>query len=197
MEINNPLETPWQRKWLAMDVTHPKIQTLATQVEAYCKRFIHQGAGAKQLVIQGDSGNGKTHAAKQIYNWSRAVSMCAFETLGTWSRPPSSMLVAWPSVSDGFKEGEFGIVKDLCETDLTVIDDIGAESDRSQIATDKLCQILSQREGKRWTVITTNIQPELWGEKFDVRIADRLLRDSTFIDLDGVPSYALLTFQRA
>jgi DNA replication protein DnaC len=194
--IQNPLATPWQRKWLNLEVTHRKLQDLATETQEYCKRFLNKSAGNRQIVIQGNSGNGKTHVARQICLWARQVSMFAYEGAMTWDHPPGSMFVSWPSIADGFKDGEFGVLQDLFTTDLLVLDDIGAESDRSQIATDKLCQVLSQRDKKHWTVITTNISPEVWPTKFDARVTDRLLRNSTFIELEGVPSYALLTFQR-
>jgi len=53
---------------------------------------------------------------------------------------------------------------------------------------DKLCQILSLRE-KRWTLVTTNVKPSEWVEKFDLRTASRFTRSSTIIDLSGVPEY--------
>jgi DNA replication protein DnaC len=195
-DIQNPLATAWQRKWLAMETTHAKLQWLATESERFCKRFLNRTRAKRQFVIQGDSGNGKTHVARRIQSWARHMSMFVYDGLMTWDKPPTVMFVSWPSVADGFKEGEFGILKDLLETDLLIIDDLGAESDKSQIACDKLCQVLSHRSEKHWTVITTNIGPEMWPAKFDQRVADRLIRDSVFIELNGVPSYALLTFQR-
>jgi DNA replication protein DnaC len=55
---------------------------------------------------------------------------------------------------------------------------------------DKLCQVMERRRHE-FTVITTNISPAQWNQRFDIRIADRLMRSSTIIDLTGVPSYAV------
>lgn len=81
---------------------------------------------------------------------------------------------------------------DAFENDLVILDDIGAETDqyKSGIPNDKLCQILSRRE-KRFTVVTTNIAPQNWMERFDGRINDRLCRNSVILDISGVPSYAI------
>ena len=79
---------------------------------------------------------------------------------------------------------------DACRADFLVIDDIGAESDRykSGEAIDKLCQILSRREGM-FTVVTTNVEPSNWSALLDARVADRLLRKSVVVDMFEVPSF--------
>jgi DNA replication protein DnaC len=92
-------------------------------------------------------------------------------------------------VVDDFKGGDYSVLGDMFEVDLLVIDDIGAEHDPSKSGVNKLCQILSRRETK-FTVITSNISPAHWPERFDTRIADRLLRNSEVIELWSVPSYA-------
>jgi len=107
-----------------------------------------------------------------------------------WTRVPSIAFYRWPEVTDGFKEGDYSPMTDLLDSDLVIIDDIGAEYDPSKNAANRLCQTLSRREQK-FTMVTTNIHPEHWAHLFDVRIADRLLRNSQIVDLFGVPSYAV------
>ena len=98
-------------------------------------------------------------------------------------------LLRWPEATDGFKAGEYGCIEEAINAGLLIIDDVGAEHDPSRNGTDKLCQVLSRRE-KRFTLLTTNIKPEAWAERFDVRIADRLLRNSVVLNL-ACESYAL------
>lgn len=109
-----------------------------------------------------------------------------------WEKIPDTHFISWPRISDSFYKGEFGIVDDMLETDLLFLDDLGAERDPKLLAQDKLCQVLSKRERKH-TVVTTNIQPQHWIERWEERIADRLLRNSVVIDLTEVPSFAVMS----
>lgn len=97
----------------------------------------------------------------------------------------------WPDVVDGFKEGAWGIVDDLIESTVTIIDDIGAEHDPSRIGVEKLYRILTPRELK-WNVFTTNSPPEEWEEKFERRIASRFFRNADHVDLSNVPDFGTL-----
>jgi len=89
---------------------------------------------------------------------------------------------------DGFKSFAYDVLDDLCRDEMVVLDDAGSEHDPSKMAADKFCQIIGQRE-KRFTIVTTNISPSDWGTKWDVRVADRLLRNSVVVDLTGAESY--------
>jgi len=82
------------------------------------------------------------------------------------------------------------MIHDAMDSDLLIVDDIGAENDPWKICADKLCQVMSRRE-KRFTVITTNIQPAQWAQVFDDRINDRLLRNSVVVDISNVKSYSI------
>lgn len=80
-------------------------------------------------------------------------------------------------------------MEDAFNSDLVIIDDVGSENDPWKVCADRFCQILSRRE-KRFTVITTNVKPEQWAERFDGRISDRLMRSSVVVSI-GATSYAL------
>ena len=80
------------------------------------------------------------------------------------------------------------MVERMMTPNLLVIDDIGAEYDPSKIATEKLYLLLEHRE-RKWMVLTTNVPPEKWEEKFERRISSRLLRNSHIVALDKVPDY--------
>ncbi len=117
---------------------------------------------------------------------------------GAWDkggRVPSATFSRWAETVDDFKKdeklGRAGILPELMDADLLLLDDVGADDDPWKVGVNKLCQILNRRETK-FTVITTNFPPDQWPQRFDTRIADRLLRNSEVVDLFGVPSYAMV-----
>jgi DNA replication protein DnaC len=186
------LRNDWQRTHIGLEVTFPEVQRMADAAERFASAFFHAGrtiGGPASLVFAGASGIGKSHIAKRLYKWCRAASFNAAEQ-GFWKRPPSIIFVEWPSVSDGFKNGEYGVLQDLFSADLAFLDDIGAEYDPSKLATEKLCQVLSKREGK-FSFITTNIQQSNWATHFDSRVEDRLLRRTKIISVFNIKSYQL------
>lgn len=186
-----PLESPWQRKWIALDVTHPKIQQLGAAAEAFCHRWYRNRPQPALLVVCGDTGTAKTHTTKAIAKFARAAAGRSFAE-GHWgvARIPAMFYLSWPEAVAQFGDKNFSCLPDAIESDLLLLDDVGAENDPWKTGAEKLCHILSRRE-RRFTVLTTNVHPAQWSEVFDVRIADRLLRNSQVVDLIGVPSYVL------
>jgi len=189
--MRNPLASPWQQKWFAMEVTHPKVQEMASALQALGFRWFRNAAhdGPSTVVLRGESGCGKTHCAKRLLRWCQSVAVTACSQGHYPTRAPSAMYAEWGGVVDGFKEGCYEIMDDLCGVDMLVLDDLGSEHDPSRNALSKLCHVLTRREGL-WTVITTNIKATDWGRRWDMRVADRLLRHSKVIDLAGTPTYS-------
>lgn len=187
--VKRPCENAWERRFLGLDVVHPVIQTMATEVRNWCHRVMHNKRRNTLLVLAGRSGTGKSHAARYAIRFCQAAAMWALDNR-YYDHPLDAEFYSWPEIADGFKNGEFGVMADLFNRDAIAIDDIGAEHDPSSMATEKLCQVLSRRDLKH-TIVTTNYLPESWGDKFDARIADRLLRNSVIVDLSAVDSYAL------
>lgn len=187
--IQTPLQTPWQQKWLRMDCVHPSIQSLADEVQDYCGRWFRNEPSKSLLVIAGPPGTGKTHVARAVSRFASALATLAWES-GYWGKDniPNYFFMSWPVASGQFMGKQFGLTEDAIHHSLTILDDIGAENDPFNIAKDQLCQILSARQSK-FTVVTTNIMPEHWEEKFDARIADRLLRNSV-VKILTCPSYS-------
>lgn len=187
----NPLRNKWQQKRLAMDVTHPEVQVMADAAEVFCRLWFKNDHSKPMLVLAGNPGCGKTHVAKAVYKFAVKMAMAAFDSRAWGERSvPSSRCLSWPLVCSEINEKRYGLVEDLIDHDLAVIDDVGAENDPWKVCADRLCQILSRREG-RFTLVTTNIQPKDWAERFDARISDRLFRQSMVVDLSQVPSYSI------
>lgn len=143
------------------------------------------------MVICGENGTGKTHVAKSILRWVHAVGHGK-----EWMTKPgelsrlSAIYWHWPALIDSLKDGNWDLTKDCIDTPCLILDELGGGHDPSGVGVDKLCQILSRREFK-WTLITTNIVPPFWEEKFDRRIASRFFRNSTVVDLGDVPDFSL------
>lgn len=177
--------TAWQQKHLRLEAHHPKIQELADAASNMAKWFANaeRVTHPVNLVICGNSGTGKTHTAFSLYRWARNYSGRVGAVVDCFS---------WPEACESIAEGFYGVVHDMIAADFLVLDDIGAETDKykSGIMLDKLCQVLSRRE-QEFTVITTNIGMENWESKLDVRVTDRLIRNSVVVDLSGVPSYSV------
>lgn len=187
-----PCRTAWQQKRLGLDVTAPAVQEMAEEAEHFAGRWFRNHPTPAVLVLVGPSGVGKSHTAEAVVRFANQAGHAAWEQ-GHWKNlVPSSAFYRWPEIADAFKRGEYGVVDDMMGLSLIVLDDIGAEHDPSRNAMDKLCQVLSRRE-KRFTLVTTNISPDVWPERFDVRVADRLFRNSRIVDLSDVHSYALVS----
>lgn len=143
------------------------------------------------LVLAGENGTGKTHCAKAVQQWVNRVGHGK-----QWVPKPDviahlfSIFWSWPELLDAMKNGQWELVEDCINAPCLIIDELGGGHDPSQVGVDKLCQILSKRENK-WTLITTNVVPHSWEEKFDRRVASRFLRNSTLVDLSSVPDYNL------
>lgn len=141
------------------------------------------------LVLAGANGTGKTHCAKAVHRWVNLVGHG-----NTWFPRPDlrmslqSLYWSWPALLDTFKEGGWDVIEDMMESPLLIIDELGGGHDPSGVGVDKLCQILSRRE-KMWTLITTNVIPAFWEQKFDKRVASRFFRNSTLVDLSDVPDF--------
>lgn len=182
-----------------MRLHHPQLQEMAHELYALSGDVFYKRQG-RMLVIYGENGSGKTHAARCFHKWFNLVRLKIGPVLTTdqeghsQAQIPDSCLVNWPQIVDGFKQDQWLIVERLTSDYLVVIDDIGAEHDPSRIGIEKLYVILSRRELK-FTIVTTNIPPEKWESAFERRISSRLYRNSTDIDLSQVPDWSSVKHQ--
>lgn len=184
------MRTTWKNKWLAMDVSKsPALQSAADDVESFCARWFANKPGKSLLMLCGEVRTGKTHLAKKIHRFGLASARAAFDRRG-WGATaiPSVDFISWPELACQLGEKNRSCMDDAFSSSLLILDDVGAENDPWKVCADALCQILSRRE-QAFTVITTNVMPVSWGEKFDGRICDRFLRNSVVIDLSEVKPY--------
>lgn len=187
----------WLDKWLPMNRHCPQLQILADEVHTTAGRIFykHKRGDGKILLIYGSNGSGKTHAAKCLYRWFNHVRMSigpvpSIDEEGTENLLiPDATMVNWVETVANFKKGEWNIIDRLINDYLVILDDIGAEHDPSGIASEKLYLILSKREFKH-TIITTNIPPSKFPDRFEQRIASRLFRNTIDVDLSDVQDFS-------
>lgn len=169
-----------------MEVTHPDIQAIADHAEAFCGAWAKGSDINRLLVLCGEPGCGKTHALNAIANWGKYAARFVWERRDkTGGELPSVLAASWADVStpERCPDPEFREwLAELNATSLACIDDIGTETDRfrSGDSIARLCQVLDRR-AKKFTVLTTNKPPELWGEQWDARVSDRLTRGSRIV----------------
>lgn len=176
-----------------MKVTHPDVQTAMDKAYEFAGRFYRVEPRKRVIVFVGQPGCGKTHILEKLAAFARAIAVTAWSHGGWRAKAvvPRSGFFSWPSVASEFEKKNFETMDDLKGLDFVAIDDIGAENDAWKVATDRLCQVLSAREEK-FTAITTNIRQASWDERFDERVADRLMRNSVVVDMSQVPSFSTL-----
>ena len=142
------------------------------------------------MVIFGNNGSGKSHSAKAIQTWANrnAINLPLVTDDGVGARLATSAFYNWPNVVERLKGGEWELIESLIPVNLLVIDDLGAEHDPSKMGIEKLYLLMERRETK-WTVITTNVPPTEWANRFEKRIASRFLRNFSIVPLDETPDY--------
>jgi DNA replication protein DnaC len=162
---------------------------MESAVWKFCQAFAQNPNRGTRLVLFGNNGNGKSKTLRSIKRWikDRAIDLPLVMHDDNASLC-NCLLVNWAEQVNYFKAGNWEI-DDMLETDLLMIDDIGAEHDPTKFGLEKLYLILERREF-RWTIITTNLSPDAWEHRFERRIADRLFRNFEHVDLSELPSYS-------
>ena len=129
-------------------------------VESFVKDFDEWAAQGLGLYIwSAMSGSGKTFLASAITN-----------TLIKKKRIKAKFVPVSELIS--MEKNDYGDpIKDLCETDLLVLDDLGA-TQANQWLNDILFRILDKRDQKRPTIVTSNVK--IANLTFDKRVIGRL-----------------------
>lgn len=175
-----------------MHAHHQKIQMAADLMQQIAGSWFKHNAPFMG-VLAGSTGCGKTRLAKNVFSFVRSAGLAAFET-GRWpgGNLPSSHYDSFSEMCNRVEEGAKvdDAMGDSRAADFLVLDDVGAETDKFKSGKhiSLLATLLDRRESK-WTVLTTNVHPDKWSEWWDIRVADRLMRNSQIVDMFDVPSY--------
>jgi len=189
------MTTPWQNKWLQMELHHPDIATMAKLAETWGNSWYYNKKDRKRwVVVVGDTGNGKTHVAKRLYRWAQHVRGPAWNQIWKDTSPNyvpgvewfSWMHMASPEVMSG--QAFEAALQDVDRSSVVFLDDCGTETDtyRTGVPNQRLCHLLNRAENK-FLWVTTNVNPEAWADKWGRRCEDRLL--SAEVVLNRAPSF--------
>lgn len=164
-----------------VDGVHPQVLEAREQVRRFTRAVLRKSCAPYSLALLGGSGCGKTHLARL----ARAALLDAGVDCQLW---------AWAAVLDAYREDKGDLLRQLDETRVLVLDDIGAEFLGTEKATEfslaKLCCMLDTRAG-RWTMLTSNMLLHQVA-KLDERCASRLLRNGgRLVTLDEAKDWAL------
>lgn len=158
-------------RWEPLTVDCEEIGAIVASLEEWSKGFKRGGYGS--LLLVGDTGRGKTRLSRCL-----AAYLAEERFRVQWVDFPS-FLRRIKSSYDGSGETEDQIIAEVLDNDLTVIDDIGAEShaERSDWADQRLYEILNSaiNRGRPSLVITTNLTGRQIRERYGQRVLSRLL----------------------
>lgn len=190
-----PLRNAWQQRRLGLDAAVPGAQEAADAIEAWCRGFASKARTGRVLVLSGPFGCGKTRCLTAARRYVRDVRMSVWPE--PWGRPPQYHSVNWSDFIRELTEKDNADVRDdLLEADVMFLDDIGSEEDRykSGSPTRILGDVLGRiHDEEKFCLITTNIAPQGWKDRWDGRVEDRLFRMNAAMPQlwKGAKSYAV------
>ena len=133
-----------------METAHStKLKHATDTLYDLCGKIAKNPSRGQTIVIYGENGCGKSHLARAVYRWAKAVKMLLPLVIDTSANGSVSTVdcqyVNWAAIVDGFKppRNDYQIIEDLQFCTLLVVDDIGAEHDPSKIGVEKLYVMLN------------------------------------------------------
>jgi len=160
---------------IAPSAEHKKIYNLLSK---YCENFPCTRAN---IMLSGATGTGKTFAANILREslldkkiWVEYTT--AFGMVTTFQKYVTSF---------GRDDEK---VSDFLDCDVLIIDDLGAEPIIKNVTMEHLYNVINERlVNNRAFIITTNLSPDAIIERYDQRIASRILakENSTIVEFKG------------
>lgn len=132
------------------------------------------------LFFQGTFGTGKSHLSYAI---AKELNKRGYTTI--FISTPKLLTKIRSTYNSESELSEDKIVKAICDVDLVVFDDIGAEGDISGWGMQKLFEVIDGRAGKH-NIFTTNLtSKELEATKDLSRIFSRMMMNSEPVIMNG------------
>ena len=157
------------------DRSHPGRQALWERAKAYTDEIEPRKVG-RWLTLLGRYGTGKTHLAKEIYQWAKR-NYSGFRDPDNgdyWQR--EFLFLDARDMAERLRNGEWELRDRIRSAFLVVFDDLFAARDTTGFVLDQVEAALNSRVGK-WTVITSNLLKREIADQ-DPRIASRLNRNN-------------------
>ena len=175
------------------------LKRMQSAAMAWCVAFLAGTVNPGWLSFVGLSGAGKTLLARCIRDFLKNHARDTFNRVYRPMRDPKlsdytscysyaqegPFMVKWARLIDTARDGDYSVVRLTSSDFVKIIDDVGAESvDRTgkptPFAIGTLAKICEERVGK-WTVLTSNFSRRDLAERFDARIASRMMRNGGVI----------------
>jgi len=185
MKIELRKSEKFRAKVLGLDEHNHHVVILAMWVEWWIRRAarnnprigyadgIQTDTNPRWMILAGNTGTGKTHCLKRAHTFflSHAIDLWP----DYWKNPPSVYFSRWVKASQLRHDEWKDVIRDISESNIIFLDDIGAEVDQFKQGEKcgRLQELLDTIE-RKWCLITTNIMPEQWRERLDTRNASRL-----------------------
>ena len=133
------------------------------------------------LTMTGQPGCGKTHLAKEIYDFCRTKMASGYYENREFGKMPWYPNYRWVQSLTVLRDYGYGAKLDeVFDAHLVIIDDLGAERDPTAARADLWMQIAEKRLGK-WTVWTSNLTLEDIGKQISERLASRMIRGGSVV----------------
>lgn len=147
------------------------------QVQDWAAHYLRNGIGSPWLLLVGDVGTGKTH---QAYGALRYLAVSGWPTV-MWQATTAAALYARlrPGAENEF-ETEFAI---WASAPLVLLDDLGATRN-SHFIEETTCRLVDERHAAGLPmIITSNLLPDEFAERFGKRTASRLRQACQLVDM--------------
>jgi DNA replication protein DnaC len=160
------------------DAPTPELKKIHALLATYCAKFPNVETPTKNLLLSGATGTGKTFAAQIMTN---VLSDRGFWVCYTTA---FNMVNAFQKYVQSFGRDDLAL-NEFLDCDVLIIDDLGAEPVIKNVSGEHIYNIINERllHGRAF-IVTTNLDPAAIMDKYDQRVASRILA-GTGIEFKG------------
>jgi DNA replication protein DnaC len=162
------------------DRPEPSIKLAHTTALRFVAQWDSCRASGRGILFYGDPGTGKSHMAAAILH-----ALLPKGTITVYQSVPDLLQRIRNTYDKANNEREDELMRSLEESELLILDDLGAEQMTDWVR-DRIYRIIDSRyRNQRPLIITSNLTLDQIGEQFTDRIADRLIEMCRVIEVKG------------